>query len=386
VSWEETTLGEAIDLFDSQRIPLSSKQRSNRRGEYPYYGAQGIIDWIDDYIFDGRYILIPEDGENLNSRKLPIAYFADGKFWVNNHAHIARGKRGKADDRFIKHWLNAQDIKPYVTGAAQPKLSQGNLRQIPIRLPNIRTQRRIADVLSAYDDLIENNTRRIAILEDMARRLFEAWFGRAAQPERPEGFLRDVAEQCGRTINPQRYESALFSHFSLPAFDNGKRPTRELGSSIRSNKLKIEEPLILLSRLNPRIPRVWPISKLPEDQAICSTEFLPLMPRGGYHFAWLLELLRSDAFQSMITSAVGGTSTSHQRVRPEVVLNMPVRLPSPEHAQRFGEVAGPMSELTASLIEKNANLRATRDLLLPKLISGEIEVRVAEDALEAAAA
>lgn len=109
---------------------MSSAQRASRKGPYPYYGAQGVIDHIDDYIFDGRYILIPEDGENLRSRKLPIAYFASGKFWVDNHAHIVQGKPGIAVDRFVQGAIEASDIGPYVTGAAQPKLTQTNHRRI----------------------------------------------------------------------------------------------------------------------------------------------------------------------------------------------------------------------------------------------------------------
>jgi type I restriction enzyme S subunit len=134
-NWPTAKLGDVIDLFDSQRVPLNSRQRQERQGKFPYYGAQGIIDHIDGYIFDGRYILVAEDGENLNSKKLPFALFATGKFWVNNHAHILRGKPGIADDTFLLACLNYADIKPLVTGAAQPKLSQGNLRLIEIPLP-----------------------------------------------------------------------------------------------------------------------------------------------------------------------------------------------------------------------------------------------------------
>src|SRR5438876_8868024 len=174
--WRTAKLGDVVELFDHQRVPLNSRERQARQGKYPYYGAQGIIDHIDGYIFDGRYILVAEDGENLNSKKLPLAMFADGKFWVNNHAHILRGKTDVADDTFLLACLNNADIKPFVTGAAQPKLSQTNLRQIEIPLPPLPVQRRIADILSTYDELMENSERRIQILEAMARVLYREWF------------------------------------------------------------------------------------------------------------------------------------------------------------------------------------------------------------------
>jgi restriction endonuclease S subunit len=174
--WQRVRFGDIVDLFDHIRVPLNSSQRAERKGSYPYYGAQGVIDFVDDYLFEGRYLLIPEDGENLYSRKLPIAYFADGRFWVNNHAHILRARSGVADDVFLKHVLNNTDIRPYVTGAAQPKLSQANLKRIEVNLPPLPEQRRIASILGAYDELIEVNRRRIAVLEEMARQLFEEWF------------------------------------------------------------------------------------------------------------------------------------------------------------------------------------------------------------------
>lgn len=101
-SWRNLLLGDVIDLFDHVRVPLNANERAQRQGPYPYYGAQGVIDHVDEFLFDGRYLLVPEDGENLNSRKQPIAYFANGKFWVNNHAHILRAKKGVADDVFLK--------------------------------------------------------------------------------------------------------------------------------------------------------------------------------------------------------------------------------------------------------------------------------------------
>ena len=151
-------LGDVINVLDSKRIPLSSKEREMRKGEYPYYGAQGIIDYIDDYIFDGEYLLIAEDGENLKSQKQNIAQIARGKYWVNNHAHIVESN-GKCDIRYICHLLNRMDISGYITGSAQPKLNQANLCSIEIVLPDFEAQILIADFISSFDSKIEINKR-----------------------------------------------------------------------------------------------------------------------------------------------------------------------------------------------------------------------------------
>ena len=142
--------------FDRKRVPLSGAQRERRRGNYRYYGAQGVIDYVDDYIFDGTYLLIAEDGENLKSKKQNIAQIATGQFWVNNHAHIVQGN-DLCDTRYLCYLLNSMDLSGYITGSAQPKLSQGNLNAVTVMIPDVSTQKRIVDYLYAIDCKIENN-------------------------------------------------------------------------------------------------------------------------------------------------------------------------------------------------------------------------------------
>ena len=156
--WKTYRLGDVINVLDSKRVPLSSHERSSRQGPYPYYGAQGVIDYIDDYIFDGTYLLIAEDGENVRSQKENIALIASGKYWVNNHAHIVESN-GKSDIRYICYLLNRMDISGYITGSAQPKLNQANLLSIEVSLPPLHRQQEIADCLSLFDDKIELNNR-----------------------------------------------------------------------------------------------------------------------------------------------------------------------------------------------------------------------------------
>ncbi|HIK15819.1 MAG TPA: restriction endonuclease subunit S [Leptolyngbyaceae cyanobacterium M33_DOE_097] len=157
--WEIKTFGDVSLNFDRKRIPLSSIQRSKRQGEYRYYGASGVIDYIDDYIFDGKYLLIAEDGENLNSRKLPIAFLASGKFWVNNHAHIVQGK-SPVSSELLRLFMEALDISGYITGAAQPKLSQSNLNRIPFILPSEQLLNRFNEVACQLLNQVENLHRK----------------------------------------------------------------------------------------------------------------------------------------------------------------------------------------------------------------------------------
>ena len=208
--WKERTLAELTANFDGQRIPVKETER--KFGPYPYYGASGVVDHVDKYIFDGDYLLIAEDGENLRTQKTPIAFLARGKFWVNNHAHIVTGN-ALSDTRFLMYALNNADIQGFLTGSTMPKLTQGNMNRIPILAPPPDEQRAIAVVLGALDDKIELNRRMNETLEAMARALFQNWFVDATQAGLPkgwrEGTLGDLVELRVDRVEPTPEKDAL---------------------------------------------------------------------------------------------------------------------------------------------------------------------------------
>ena len=152
---KKTTLDMISENCDSQRKPVTSGSRE--AGEIPYYGASGIVDYVRDYIFDGDYLLISEDGANLLARSTPIAFSISGKTWVNNHAHVL-----KFDDyatrRYVELYLNSIDLSYYISGAAQPKLNQKNLNRIEIPLPPLSEQNRIVSILDRFDTLCNDIT------------------------------------------------------------------------------------------------------------------------------------------------------------------------------------------------------------------------------------
>ena len=145
VEWKK--LGEVAENLDNLRRPVTGNNRV--AGEYPYYGASGIVDYVDNYIFDGDYLLISEDGANLTARKTPIAFSISGKNWVNNHAHVLKFET-YVERKFVEYYLNNLDISEYVSGAAQPKLNQANLNRIPIPIPPLSVQSRIVEILDKF--------------------------------------------------------------------------------------------------------------------------------------------------------------------------------------------------------------------------------------------
>ncbi|HDR1181617.1 TPA: restriction endonuclease subunit S, partial [Pasteurella multocida] len=175
MSSSKVKLEDIVNFLNAKRKPLSAKERENRKGIYPYYGASDIVDYIDDYIFDGRYLLISEDGENLKTRKTPIAFIAEGKFWVNNHAHIISGKDDQTID-YLKYYFSNFDLMPFLTGAVQPKLSKGILEKIEIDFPCYEKRKRVNQFLGSLDNKIDLNTQTNQTLEQIAQAIFKSWF------------------------------------------------------------------------------------------------------------------------------------------------------------------------------------------------------------------
>lgn len=146
-------LGEIGVNLDSKRKPVTKGRRES--GKYPYYGASGIVDYVSDYIFDGDYLLISEDGANLVARATPIAFSASGKIWVNNHAHVLKFET-YTERKYVEYYLNMIDLSRFISTAAQPKLTQENLNKIPIPVPHIKEQERIVTMLDRFDSLIND--------------------------------------------------------------------------------------------------------------------------------------------------------------------------------------------------------------------------------------
>jgi type I restriction enzyme S subunit len=146
-------LAEVMILRDGERDPISKSDRERREKIYPYYGASGIIDQIDGYTHDGRFLLVGEDGSNLRLRSTPIAFKATGKIWVNNHAHVLEFTE-PALQNFIEHRLNGMDLSEFVSGGFQPKLSQDSLNKIPIPLPPPREQ---TEIVARVEGLLERS-------------------------------------------------------------------------------------------------------------------------------------------------------------------------------------------------------------------------------------
>ncbi|MBL7819933.1 MAG: restriction endonuclease subunit S [Saprospiraceae bacterium] len=175
--WEEKKLNEISQNLDSKRIPITKSVRST--GNYPYYGASGIVDYVSDFIFEGDLLLVSEDGANLLARTYPIAFSISGKTWVNNHAHVLRFSN-LTNQKFVEYYLNSIKLDDYVSGMAQPKLNQAMLNTIPIPYPPLKVQTSIInkfDILSLETKKLESiYQQKLNDLEELKKSILQKAF------------------------------------------------------------------------------------------------------------------------------------------------------------------------------------------------------------------
>ncbi|MDD3884880.1 MAG: restriction endonuclease subunit S [Gallionella sp.] len=289
----------------------------------------------------------------------------------------------KLDSKFLYYYLSFDliveelDIIAEASTSTYPSLKPSDIEKLTVCLPVLlNEQKAIAAVLSSLDNKINLLHRQNKTLEAMAETLFRQWFVEEAQEDWNEFSLSDFATHLKGNVVPTKTPDKVFHHYSLPAFDAGMRPTMEAGSEILSNKYAVKPWTILVSKLNPRFPRIWPIGDLTGSDAICSTEFQVFAPKSPNLFGYIYFFLRSGDAKDELTMAASGTSGSHQRVRPEDILNIKTNLPSMDLAAQYSALVMPNIRKLWANNEQIQSLEKLRDTLLPKLMSGEVRVEI----------
>jgi type I restriction enzyme S subunit len=374
---------------DTNTTKASYKERG-----FTAYSAAGPDGFLDHYDYDCDGIVLSAIGANCGG-----TWFASGRWsCIKNTIVITKAAEG-VEMRYLFYVTNDPAIWPK-RGAAQPFISQTDARAVPVRLPPLPTQQRIAAILSAHDDLIENNTRRIAILEEMARRLYEEWFVHFRFPghEDAEFITSDAGDTpAGWPIRRLEELVQINPRTSVPS--DGFKPFVPMGSLSETNMVigpvekregnsgtKFQNNDTLVARITPCLEngKTGFVDFLTDEQPVGfgSTEFIVLRPAVLGRCA-IYCLARSHAFRDVAIKSMSG-SEGRQRVQPDSVKSFLVARPPTDLLDRFEDFARPCFRQVSALAKKNANLRAQRDMLLPKLISGEIDVSGAAELLEAA--
>lgn len=331
--WEIKKLGEVCEVLDSQRKPVTKKDR--KEGCYPYYGATGIQDYVDSYIFDGRYLLVGEDGAKWGSND-KTAFVVEGKCWVNNHAHILR-LHDSIIDSFVEYYLVYKDLNEYITGAIVQKLTQKALVSIPIPVPPLPEQEKIVSELDCLSGIIEKKRQQLKELDALAQSIFYEMFGNPVDNERgwEVKALKDVAPQ-------QVYKGSIpciEGKYWLLNLDVVAPNTGEVlekcyfdMSEIGSSTITFNEDNVLYSKLRPYLNKVV----VPDGIGYATSELVPLYPdRKVLDKVFLSSLLRSTQFVAYISNKVAGAKMP--RVSMNDFRTFPVILPPLPLQQSFAQ-------------------------------------------------
>lgn len=263
--------------------------------------------------------------------------------------------------------------------SAYPSIKPSDIEDLEIEVPDLATQKRIADILGSLDGEIAQNAAINENLTEQARAIFQEWFidyepfGGAAPLDWHPSTLGQIAEMKTDSWSPAKNPDVVVEHYSIPAFDEQHYPVFEIASGIKSNKYILNSNSVMISKLNPDIKRIWRPMCL-SAHPICSTEFIVYEAKKQEQKDYIYSILDSVPFLNHLCSHTTGSTNSRQRATPKSTLDFTLCLPPDSVIEDFCHIVTPMYDLIASNIVENQSLAKARDSLLPRLMSGEIDV------------
>ena len=387
VEFELRKLGDLIEIYNNKRVPLSAKQREGLEKIYPYYGAQGIVDYVDDYIFDGKYILIAEDGENLKSNNKSICTLATGKYWVNNHAHIIEGNDETNTD-FLYYKLNSISFAPYITGSAQPKLNKENLLNIELYIPSREHQDKIAKVLTLLDQKIQTNNQINQELEAMAKTLYDYWFvqfdfpDQNGKPYKSSGGKMVYNPELKREI-PERWGVEKLGDITI-CHDSKRVPLSSNDRELVKGEIPYYGATGIMDYVNDYIFD-GDYVLMAEDGSVMTEKGTPILQRISgknwvnnhahvlepvkNHSCKLLMMLLKDVSVMQIKTGSIQMKINQENMNKIVVPAIPLEL-----LFEINQKLEVIDKQQLNLIEENKQLTQLRDWLLPMLMNGQVKV------------
>lgn len=374
-SWSNKPLGELVQFLDNMRVPLKKSDRAKRRGSIPYYGANGQVDWIDEYLFNESLVLLAEDGGFFGSKERPIAYKIIGKSWVNNHAHVLRPKP-EIDIDYL-HWiLSFYDVKPFLSGSTRFKLTKSDASRMPISYPlDIQEQKRIAGTLNKADALKQKREQANQIANSILQAVFVQMFGDPATNPMQWQISRigDYARIRYGTGSPPPYERSGIPFIRATNIKMGKIVKKEMKfisseSASKIEKCKLHEGNLLLVRSG-------------ANTGDCA--FVPIEYDGSYaaydlilefnkdlnsRFVWAL--MNMNYGRSIMKPLTKRAAQPH--INAEQVSAIKVPKPPIELQQRFATIIQKLNDVQEKQENTIQEIRVLFNSLMSKAFKGEL--------------
>jgi type I restriction enzyme S subunit len=410
MTFEKVDLGTVCKFFNNSRKPVT---RSNRvAGEYRYFGAAGIQDYVSEYLFDGDFILVGEDGTVITEDDRPVVQQVSGKFWVNNHAHVIQPNEMEDYD-YLYFAISSTKVRDLVTGAVQPKLSMTNLKQLQIHWAEESVARlAIGSVLRNLDSKIAANNALSKTLEDIAQTIFKSWFidfdpvKAKMAGEKPAGMdevtaalFPDSMEESEMGLIPKGWRIGSLEEivdlqggyaFKSSSWTDCGVPVIKIGS-VKPGYVDLTQVSYVDTSLaegisdDYRIPAgslvVGLTGYVGQVGLVRTHEPVPLVnqrvakfkPRSGdWKIPFIYCFTRDPKFKVIVEEL--STGTAQQNVSNSQILSIPLVIPNNEIQKSFEDSLTPLFNQIINLADENESLKSLRDALLPRLISGELQI------------
>lgn len=362
-------------------MTLSAKSVKNNYIDY----SQCYFISEDEY---NRFMVrgTPRKGDILLTTEAPLGMVARldrDDVAIAQRLLTLRGKQGVLDNDYLLYYLQSPigqaALKARETGTTVTGIKQTEFRKIEIIIPEYENQKKISGVLRVFDEKIALNNKINNNLEQQAQALFKAWFvdfelNSGIMPSNWHiSHLGSVARISTEVFSPSKNPNVEVEHYSIPSYDEKHYPVFESSDGIKSNKYRLTSNSAMISKLNPDTKRIWRPYCI-SDRPICSTEFIVYEPINPLNRDFIYSIIDSIGFSSYLCSHTTGSTNSRQRATPSVTLNYNIVLPDDETLRSFCSIVSPMYDAIENNIKENQKLAVTRDKLLPKLMSGELDV------------
>lgn len=368
-NWKECTLGDLITFQRGHDLPKS--QMIN--GKYPVVGSNGIIGYHNEYTTEAPSITIGRSGNVGNP------YIVYGRTWSHNTTLYVKDFKGN-DPVFVYYFLKTMDLANYAGGSAVPTLNRNHIHTLPIEVPeSVGVQKKIGYYLRLFDEKIELNNEINNNLEQQAQAIFKSWFvdfelNYGIMPsDWKVSQLGSIAKISTEVFSPAKNPNVEVEHYSIPAYDEKRYPVFETSNGIKSNKYRLSSNSVMISKLNPDTKRIWRPYCI-SDNPICSTEFIVYEPINPLNRDFIYSIIDSIGFSAFLCSHTTGSTNSRQRATPSITLTYDIIVPDEKTIQAFCSIVSPMYDTIENNIKENQKLAETRDKLLPKLMSGKLDV------------
>lgn len=387
--WDVVGLNDGVHFLDHKRKPLKDEDRQRIQGQYPYYGASGIIDYVNDYIFDEELILLGEDGANIIDRSSRLVFIAKGRYWVNNHAHVLKPKQ-IFNNYFLCEYLESLKYDKYNTGTAQPKLNKEIVSKIPIIKPPLKEQEKIAEILTTWDDAIAKQEQLIEQKQVFKKGIMQQIFSQKIRfkddkgndyPAWKEKRLGDIVDNYGGTSLEQyvdldgKYKFISIGNYSKTGhyIDNAQRINANEKSS--SKILDAYDLVMVLNDKTSTGDIIGSTILISEDnkfiynqrseRLVCKHTVFP-------KFLWFY--LNSAEFRSMVFSiAQGGTQIY---VNFPAVKRLNLDLPNLEEQTKIADFLTSLDDEITKQTEILDQLKLQKQSLMQKLLTGQVRVKL----------